>query len=92
MTSAAVLTGGLHIRVWSSIPPEMCTEPQSTEEPRSRCGTVYQLMPSNGGWVENVLVNFDGANGSGPFGNLIIDASGNLYGTTLVRRTRWMMA
>jgi uncharacterized repeat protein (TIGR03803 family) len=46
------------------------------------CGTVYQLMPSNGGWVENVLVNFNGANGIGPFGNLIIDASGNLYGTT----------
>jgi len=26
-------------------------------------GTVYQLMPSNGGWVENVLVNFNWANG-----------------------------
>jgi uncharacterized repeat protein (TIGR03803 family) len=46
-------------------------------------GTVYQLMPSNGGWVENILVNFDGANGSYPEGNLITDASGNLYGTTV---------
>ncbi|MGA2902856.1 MAG: choice-of-anchor tandem repeat GloVer-containing protein [Candidatus Korobacteraceae bacterium] len=45
-------------------------------------GTVYQLVPSNGGWVENVLVNFGGTNGDGPFSNLIIDASGNLYGTT----------
>jgi len=45
-------------------------------------GTVYQLMPSSGGWVENVLVNFDGANGQQPYGNLIIDDSGNLYGTT----------
>lgn len=45
-------------------------------------GTVYQLMPSGGGWVENVLFNFDGANGASPFGNLIIDGSGNLYGTT----------
>ncbi len=45
------------------------------------CGMVYQLMPSNGGWVENVLVNFDGTNGNYPDGNLIIDASGNLYGT-----------
>lgn len=45
-------------------------------------GTVYQLMPSNGGWVENVLVNFDVTDGSYPVGNLIIDASGNLYGTT----------
>ena len=58
-----------------------------SEEPernaRSSCGTVYQLMPSNGGWVENVLVNFDGTNGDGPYSNLIIDASGNLYGTTI---------
>ncbi|MGA7463179.1 MAG: choice-of-anchor tandem repeat GloVer-containing protein [Candidatus Korobacteraceae bacterium] len=47
------------------------------------CGTVYQLMPSNGGWVENVLVNFDGTNGDGPYSNLIMDGSGNLYGTTI---------
>lgn len=46
------------------------------------CGTVYQLMPSNGGWVENVLVNFDNENGGYPYGNLTIDGSGNLYGTT----------
>ena len=46
------------------------------------CGTVYQLMSSNGGWVENVLVNFDATNGEEPFGSLIIDDSGNLYGTT----------
>ena len=32
--------------------------------------------------MENVLVNFDGANGSRPYGNLIMDGSGNLYGTT----------
>ncbi len=46
------------------------------------CGTVYQLVPSNGDWLENILVNFGGANGFYPYGNLIIDASGNLYGTT----------
>jgi uncharacterized repeat protein (TIGR03803 family) len=46
------------------------------------CGTVYQLVPSNGGWVENVLVNFEVTNGQHPYGNLIIDGSGNLYGTT----------
>ena len=32
--------------------------------------------------MENVLVNFDGTNGDNPFSNLIIDDSGNLYGTT----------
>jgi hypothetical protein len=46
------------------------------------CGTVYQLMPSNGGWQENILVSFDYTDGNYPFSNLIIDAFGNLYGTT----------
>jgi len=45
---------------------------------------VYQLMPSDGGWVENVLVNFNGANGDYPQDSLIIDDSGNLYGTTVL--------
>ena len=43
---------------------------------------VYQLVPSYGGWMENVLVSFDSAHESYPYGNLIIDDSGNLYGTT----------
>jgi hypothetical protein len=45
------------------------------------CGTVFQLVPSSGGWTENVLVNFDVTNGYNPQANPIIDASGNLYGT-----------
>jgi uncharacterized repeat protein (TIGR03803 family) len=45
-------------------------------------GTVYQLKSSDGGWLENVLVNFDQTNGSTPGGNLITDGSGNLYGAT----------
>ena len=45
-------------------------------------GTIYQLMPSSGAWVESVLFNFDGANGISPLSSLSIDASGNLYGTT----------
>ncbi len=44
------------------------------------CGTVFQLTPSGGGWAENVLVNFDGANGKSPLASPILDASGNLYG------------
>lgn len=45
------------------------------------CGTVYQLVPSNGGWTENVLVNFPGGSGAGsPLSNPIVDASGNVYG------------
>jgi uncharacterized repeat protein (TIGR03803 family) len=47
------------------------------------CGTVYQLVPSDGGWTENVLFDFVGnTSGYEPTGTLIMDPSGNLYGTT----------
>jgi hypothetical protein len=48
------------------------------------CGTVFQLVPSGGGWTANVLLNFTGflrGNGENPTASPIIDASGNLYGT-----------
>jgi uncharacterized repeat protein (TIGR03803 family) len=49
------------------------------------CGTVFELSPEeNGDWSETILHTFGvGADGSGPRGNLIFDASGNLFGTTL---------
>ncbi len=48
-------------------------------------GAVYQLVPSHGGWTENVLYSFQpGNDGSGPSAGLIFDASGNLYGATAI--------
>ncbi len=47
------------------------------------CGSVFQLTPSNGGWVYTTLYEFTGAgDGGNPEGGLILDAAGNLYGTT----------
>jgi uncharacterized repeat protein (TIGR03803 family) len=47
------------------------------------CGVVYELSPSGGGWVETVIHSFTGgADGSEPVAGLILDGSGNLYGTT----------
>jgi uncharacterized repeat protein (TIGR03803 family) len=47
------------------------------------CGTVYELSPSKGGnWSETVLHNFNGNDGWEPWASLILDAAGNLYGTT----------
>jgi uncharacterized repeat protein (TIGR03803 family) len=48
------------------------------------CGTVFELSPNGGGsWTEKLLRSFNcDADGSGPNANLLIDASGNLYGTT----------
>jgi uncharacterized repeat protein (TIGR03803 family) len=49
------------------------------------CGTVFKLAPPGAGkkaWTETVLIAFNGANGDGPQGDLIIDGAGNLYGMT----------
>lgn len=47
------------------------------------CGTVYELSPSGSGWTEQVLYSFRGLNdGDTPIGGLVMDAAGNLYGTT----------
>jgi len=47
------------------------------------CGNVFQLSPSNGGWVYTSLYEFtDGGDGGNPEGGLILDSAGNLYGTT----------
>ena len=46
-------------------------------------GTVFKLSPSPSGWTESVLHGFSGSNdGANPFGKLIFDSTGNLYGTT----------
>jgi len=45
-------------------------------------GTVFQLTPGAGGWAETLLYGFEGHDGSQPYGSLILDTAGNLYGTT----------
>jgi uncharacterized repeat protein (TIGR03803 family) len=49
-------------------------------------GVVFQLVPSEAGWTENILHDFldqqDKQDGSNPYGGLIFDQSGNLVGTT----------
>jgi uncharacterized repeat protein (TIGR03803 family) len=46
-------------------------------------GTVYELSPSNGSWTLSTLYSFTSLpNGCGPSGSLVMDAAGNLYGTT----------
>lgn len=50
-------------------------------------GTVFELSPLNGGWDYKLLYSFAGPNNDrfvvGPVGNLVMDAAGNLYGTTI---------
>jgi hypothetical protein len=47
------------------------------------CGVVYKLSPSGSGWTETAIYKFTGgADGDRPLAGLILDAAGNLYGTT----------
>jgi uncharacterized repeat protein (TIGR03803 family) len=45
-------------------------------------GTVFELVPSSGALT--TLASFNLTNGGGPEGALIMDAGGNLYGTTIL--------
>jgi uncharacterized repeat protein (TIGR03803 family) len=46
-------------------------------------GQVWELTPSGGQWTETILYNFTNYfNGQYPNGGIVLDAGGNLYGTT----------
>ena len=46
-------------------------------------GAVYQLTPNGDSWTETTLYSFTGGNDGGrPNAKLLMDAAGNLYGTT----------
>lgn len=50
------------------------------------CGTVFRLSPSAGGtWQMSLLLSFSSTSGAYPYAPLIVDAAGNLYGTTTAR-------
>jgi len=46
-------------------------------------GSVFKLTATNGGWSFTSLHDFQSSpDGEYPYGNLVMDASGNVYGTT----------
>lgn len=46
-------------------------------------GTVFELVPQQSAWHETILHSFSGgSDGSYPYSQLVIDSSGNIYGTT----------
>ena len=51
----------------------------------SNLGFVFKLTPSGGGWTETTLVVFGAGNNNAefPYDSVVVDANGNVYGTTL---------
>ena len=57
----------------------------TTSSDGAGAGTVFELTPqANGKWTQKILDQFQNlADAAFPWGGLIFDAAGNLYGTTL---------
>lgn len=47
----------------------------------SGSGNVFKLTPSNGGWTYTDLVDFGSTGAAFPWGDVLLDAKGNIYGT-----------
>ena len=69
--------------LWCSTRRETFTVRQCMAVPGG-VGTVYELSHGKKGWKEHILYSFKGGkkDGTGPFGGMVLDAGGNLYGTT----------
>lgn len=49
------------------------------------CGVVFELSPAGNRWTETILYTFTGGSDGGePLAGLVMDSSGNLYGTTAI--------
>jgi uncharacterized repeat protein (TIGR03803 family) len=53
-------------------------------------GTVYKLSPGSGGWTLAILHSFSSNDGNDPYGGVILDKTGNLYGTTAYGPGQWL--
>ncbi len=45
-------------------------------------GTVYEMTKSGNNWTEAPIYSFTGPDGEWPYGGVILDGNGNLFGTT----------
>jgi len=71
--------GNLYATTFAGGNPKYC---QNTFPGVVGCGVVFKLSNAFGGWRETVLYRFFGfADGAFPGGRLVMDSSGNLYGS-----------
>jgi uncharacterized repeat protein (TIGR03803 family) len=46
------------------------------------CGEVFELSPQGGDWIYRTIHSFQGSDGCQPASTVLIDANGNMFGTT----------
>lgn len=67
--------------VWAQLTMDASGNLYGTTYNNPSAGSVFKLAPSNGLWTKTELYNFhDGSDGGYPFGNVVFDSNGNLYG------------
>lgn len=49
---------------------------------QQNAGSIFELSPGSPGWTYRTIYVFNGEEGSRPYGGLVVDQAGNLYGTT----------
>jgi len=52
-------------------------------------GTVFQLTPTQDGWTETLIHQFDEYDGGNPTGGLLLDGQGNLYASAPYGTSGW---
>ncbi|HEX8816111.1 MAG TPA: choice-of-anchor tandem repeat GloVer-containing protein [Terriglobales bacterium] len=79
---------------WGGKNNEKCAYPGSSLELHppvrgasvsSQCGAVFELSPgADGAWTEKILHFFVPSEGTNPESDLVMDANGNVFGTTVI--------
>jgi uncharacterized repeat protein (TIGR03803 family) len=86
--------------IWSSPTLDQAGNVYGTEtawynigkKPHDFRGTVYKLSPAKSGWTKKILYTFtpddSATEGNAPSGGVVLDAAGNIYGTTIQGGTK----
>jgi len=74
--------GGVILDASGNIYGTLSQGASTTCNPGSGCGSVFRLTKGSVGYTFNLLYPFQGPRGQQPINNLVMDAAGNLYGTT----------
>ena len=86
MWTLATFNGSNGANPWAGLIMDGSGNLYGTTSDGSSYGTVFELAKQGGGYPNGVttLASFNGSNGEDPFAGLIMDGSGDLYGTSMM--------